>query len=131
MRTLSGLILCILAVGTLACRSVSVYGDASPSYRPEQNSDRFRPAPPIRDREPRMSGMVFDGETNQSLAGAVITIMGRSAVSDENGRYLFDGLRPGSYEVTVSKPGYVSLTERMTVRDDSPNVLNFSLELKQ
>ncbi len=63
---------------------------------------------------PRMSagiaGFVFDGYTQEDLAGMTVTAIGEQAsyetVTDEHGEYVFEDLLPGDYRIEVSGKGY-------------------------
>ena len=78
-----------------------------------------------------LSGSVFDGSANNApISGATITINRGlfGASSAANGTYTFAGnLYVGAWEVTVSKPGYTSVTSNITLVAGSPLNQNFTL----
>lgn len=54
----------------------------------------------------KLTGNVLDFHDNSALSGALVLIRGLdiSSVSDESGRYSFEGLCPGNYTLNVSHP---------------------------
>lgn len=67
-----------------------------------------------------------DGEPIQE---AVIRIGGNLVKSDVNGRYQFDGLEIGEYNMAVTKPGYEAYSQVINV-EDKDNVVNITLQEK-
>ena len=64
-----------------------------------------------------ISGRVVDGQTGQALPRAQVVAAARdtggrrhAAQTDQSGRYELSNLSPGRFTVTVSKPGYVTLS---------------------
>lgn len=57
-----------------------------------------------------IAGFVFDGYTQEDLAGVTVTAIGEQAshetVTDEHGEYVLEGLEPGDYRIEVSGRGY-------------------------
>lgn len=53
-------------------------------------------------------GALIDGDAGDPIANARITLMdtGQAGTSDAQGRFVFDAVRPGIYEITVAKAGY-------------------------
>ena len=66
------------------------------------------------------SGAVLPGVTVEAASGALIEGT-RSAVTDGQGRYTVDNLRPGTYRVTFTLPGFST-----SVRDGIELVGNFT-----
>jgi protocatechuate 3,4-dioxygenase beta subunit len=77
-----------------------------------------------------ISGVLRDTKTQQPLAGAEIRLShaqgGRggfrfadpnasSAITDAKGNFTFSGLRPGSYDISGSRPGYSLMPANITV----------------
>lgn len=54
-------------------------------------------------------GVVVDAETGSPIPGVLVTIDGLGTYTDSLGRYVFDGLTPGSYTITFEKDGYETL----------------------
>ena len=64
-----------------------------------------------------IAGVVTD-ETSAVFPGATCELSGperRSAVTNERGEFQFTNLRPGTYELTCSLPGFTTAIERVTV----------------
>ncbi|RMF04325.1 MAG: hypothetical protein D6768_03555, partial [Chloroflexi bacterium] len=53
-------------------------------------------------------GLITDAATGQRLAGATVSVLGQTQVTDDRGIYRFDNLPPGSQTVSASKDGYDS-----------------------
>ena len=67
----------------------------------------------------QLKGRVLD-ENNNALIGASIVLLPtqKGTVSDENGYYLFNGLKQGKYTVAVSYIGYKDLVESVLLDAD-------------
>lgn len=66
-----------------------------------------------------LTGTVKDVKTNLALSGATITLSsGTIAISDETGRFRFDGLNSGSYSIEARFIGYQPKTQRVSVKDN-------------
>ncbi len=76
---------------------------------------------PARDRAPavgtgRISGTVMLGGAGTPVRRARVNLTGgdlrgsRSAVTDDQGGFVFEALPPGRFSLAVSKPGYVNMT---------------------
>jgi protocatechuate 3,4-dioxygenase beta subunit len=76
---------------------------------------------PARDRAPavgtgRISGTVMLGGAGTPVRRARVNLTGgdlrgsRSAITDEQGGFVFEALPPGRFNLAVSKPGYVTMT---------------------
>lgn len=53
-------------------------------------------------------GVILDAEAGDPIGNARVTIgeLGQTLSSDAQGRFVFDAVRPGIYEITVAKSGY-------------------------
>lgn len=53
-------------------------------------------------------GVILDADAGDPIGNARVTIgeLGQTLSSDAQGRFVFDAVRPGIYEITVSKAGY-------------------------
>lgn len=60
-------------------------------------------------------GKVTDYSTGVPLAGATLTLDGAQASTDSGGNYTFSDVEPGSYTLTLTKSGYISISESITL----------------
>ena len=76
-----------------------------------------------------LSGTITDCGTASSLEGATITVSNGAYFrsSDASGNYSFD-LPPGTYDVTVAKPGYASATSQVSVTNAAITTLDVCLQ---
>jgi len=74
-------------------------------------------------RSPRIEGHVVDSR-GRPVAGAVVQVRSAArpgaAVTDENGRFLLEGLPASEQEVLVSRPGYRSIRASLAARTPGP-----------
>ncbi|MGG7035193.1 MAG: TonB-dependent receptor domain-containing protein [Flavobacterium sp.] len=63
-----------------------------------------------------------------SKARVVLMNLKKSSLSDNEGKYLFEKIPFGSYELKVSYPDLLSQTKQITVNDTTKIVLNFDLK---
>lgn len=77
---------------------------------------------------PAIRGQVVS-PTGQSLQGAIIRLMGtnRETTTDRQGRFRFDGLSPGNYEVSVDYIGFQNQTVAATVTANAGQEFLFEL----
>ncbi len=81
-----------------------------------------------------VTGVVLD-QTGAVLQGATISIKGtdsefaRSTLTDQAGRYVFDALPPGRYQVTTAVLGFEAATRDVVVTAGRSSALDFSLGL--
>ena len=76
-----------------------------------------------------LGGSVRD-ESGASIAGAAVATSpgGRSATTDDAGRYAIGGVAVGIYQVTASRSGFVSATTSgVEVREDATTTVDFTL----
>lgn len=53
----------------------------------------------------------------------------KSVVSDENGNYSFDDLKPGTYRLTFEKAGFKKVTkDKVVIRTDEGFLVNIEME---
>lgn len=83
----------------------------------------------------RIAGLVTD-DTGAVLPGVTVTITGpggavRSTVTDATGRYAFDGVAPGSYEVSVELPGFARQTRKANVSVGQALALDMTLQIAE
>jgi len=94
----------IVAICTLLCGLAAV---------PAPCAQRVtKPAAPPDSVRYRIGGVIVDASEETPLAGAELSIttpeVEMKVTSDEEGRFVFDGLELGKYAVTASAPGYVT-----------------------
>jgi iron complex outermembrane recepter protein len=67
-----------------------------------------------------ISGSIREAATGKSLPGATIQLSGTSAgtISDESGKFLFSGLRAGSYTLEIKYIGYAPYSETFELSAD-------------
>jgi TonB dependent receptor-like, beta-barrel/Carboxypeptidase regulatory-like domain/TonB-dependent Receptor Plug Domain len=79
-------------------------------------------------------GIVHDSE-HRPIQGAQIVLQAeqsdwkREAVSDDEGRFLIDAVPAGDYTIQITREGFQSVKETITVVADSAPVLHFPLEV--
>lgn len=71
--------------------------------------------------QPGISGKVLDSQTNEALAGAHIILSPTflTAISDDEGAFRFDNLKPGNYQLTVSFLGYGEHLQTIVIPQDA------------
>jgi len=72
-------------------------------------------------------GQVVDDATKQPVAGAQVSVAGRAALSDANGRYVIAGVRAGSDTVRARRIGYAPALMSVTILGNETVVADFSL----
>lgn len=75
-----------------------------------------------------LKGNVFNS-LYQPIANVVIQLnyQNISTTTDANGSYVISWLLPGTYQVTVSAPGYVNHTQNVTISEAQSVILDFGL----
>jgi len=79
-------------------------------------------------------GLVQHSENKKPLNGVNITAYllsqkQKSVVSDENGNYSFDDLKPGTYRLTFEKAGFKKVTkDKVLVKTDDGCQINVEME---
>lgn len=99
------------AIFVAGITSVLAFNDSS-----TQQGRDVKPAPaPRADSSARLSGRVVDGSTeNRTVRRAIVTVTGapipegRSAITDDEGRFSFEGLPPGDYTIKAARPAFLS-----------------------
>lgn len=67
-----------------------------------------------------LTGTVLDGDTRLPLRGVTVQLVGteKTALTDDLGRFRFDGLLPAAYKIEFSHVGYATTMQEATVADD-------------
>jgi iron complex outermembrane recepter protein len=63
----------------------------------------------------RLTGHVHSTVTHENLAGAVVTLGGKSIVTDGNGDFRFDSLCAGNYRLVITHTSYDSISRTVVV----------------
>ena len=74
-----------------------------------------------------VAGTVTDASTGGPVAGAAVSIAGRSVTTGSDGSYALSNLPAGTVSVTVSAYGYQSQTKTVTITANQTATLNVSL----
>jgi outer membrane receptor protein involved in Fe transport len=76
-----------------------------------------------------LTGTVVDGNTHLPLHGVTVQLVGleKATLTDELGRYRFEGLVASPYKVEFSHVGYAPLVQETTVIDDQATHIQTSL----
>jgi len=76
----------------------------------------------------QLRGRVMDAQTRRPIAGATVSVaQAGTATTDRNGGFHFDGVMPGSREVSVSRPGYLGQKRTITIESGTTAAVDFSL----
>ena len=77
-------------------------------------------------------GEVSDATTLNPIAGALVEIAGtgRTVETDAQGKYRFDGIPAGTFNIEASQLGYFGDTTVITVIEGSPSEVRFGLKIK-
>ena len=78
-----------------------------------------------------ISGRVIDRTSQLPVQGAQVILIGtqRGTLTDQEGRYSFNGLAEGSYQVNVRRVGYGAMSQRVTVTPGGTANAEFSLSV--
>src|SRR6187397_2246291 len=73
-------------------------------------------APPPQTGTGFITGRVTEGNTTRPVPGAIVALFGGSGAgparmvgADEQGRFYFAGLPPGSFQINATRPGYLQM----------------------
>ncbi len=77
----------------------------------------------------QIKGVVSDSKTNETLIGALIAIEGsdRKAVTDIEGAFTIDGLKPGMHTLSISYIGYKSMQLQVETQKGDVQVVKIAL----
>ncbi len=81
-----------------------------------------------------IAGGVYDSDTKKPINSVTVTVYAaskkeKSVLSDANGAFSFDDLKPGTYKFVFEKDGYKKLIKEKTiVRADEGRLLNVAME---
>jgi len=103
---------------SVAIFSLSAKGTASPEAKPSVVSEVVSSV--------KLNGIIFDKDTKESLAGAVITVNGQKIYSDLDGKFNISNVA-GKVQLKVSMISY----EEKTFEIDPSNASSLNIELNQ
>ncbi len=77
----------------------------------------------------QIKGVVSDSKTNETLIGALIAVEGsdRKAVTDIEGAFTIDGLKPGMHTLSISYIGYKSMQLQVETQKGDVQVVKIAL----
>ena len=92
----------------------------------------FLSAPFAQTETGALTGRVTD-TAGAAVPGAAVRIVGTplTTVTDANGEFKFEGLKPGPYEISVSLTGFRTVTRTITVRSGSTEKVTIALQLAE
>ena len=73
-----------------------------------------------------INGLVIDNATNETLAGAVVTVDGQKIYSDLDGNFTISNVKNGKIKVTVSMISYAD--QIVEIDTSSANILNVKMK---
>ena len=74
-----------------------------------------------------VAGTVTDGDTEDPIEGATITLNGETATTGADGTFAIDDVEVGEYTITASADGYAEASETVTVEADETAIVDFAL----
>ena len=78
-----------------------------------------------------ISGTVTESGSSEPISGASVSLSGevnQSTSTGSSGSFGFSNITAGSYQITVTKSGYVSQTKNVTLQAEKTASANFSLQ---
>jgi len=99
--------------------SLSAKGTASPEAKPSVVSEVVSSV--------NLNGIIFDKDTKESLAGAVVTVNGQKIYSDLDGKFIVNHVNNAKLQVKVSMISY----EEKTFEIEPSKASSLKIELNQ
>lgn len=75
-------------------------------------------------------GQVTDANTRHPVAGAMVSISKQRTQTDQTGKFAFANLPPGTYQLTISKPGYSPIQGSISIQSGKTAHANLTLQPK-
>jgi uncharacterized membrane protein len=82
----------------------------------------------ILERQRNLRGRVTDSSTKQPIPGAIVSMKQKKVSSDRKGYYSITNPPLGSFEVSVSKNGYLTEKDRVKIKEEGTTRKNFALK---
>jgi Carboxypeptidase regulatory-like domain len=115
----------LVAMVVFLCATGSAFGrQSSPGNSNKQNASLHGNVTTTQDNTATGLSGITVKLSHDPPAGAEL-----SAVTDENGRYEFQELEPGTYKVTIAEAGFNPVTKEVTLNAKEQAVQDFSLQL--
>lgn len=108
----------LLSILVLAGLTMNAANEANP--KPEAKAEKAV------ENVMAINGLVLDNATNETLAGAVITVDGETIYTDLDGNFILKNLKPGKVKLTVKMISYAD----QIIEVDSRNVSKLDIKLK-
>ena len=83
---------------------------------------------PIFGQNASISGVITSGANPEEMVNVGIPSLGLGAYTDENGAFFIPNIPPGNYKVTVSKVGFKTITQPISIKNNKSLKLNLTLE---
>lgn len=74
-----------------------------------------------------LEGIITCSESAAAISGAAVSVSGRAAKSDENGRYIISGLIPGKVIIEIKKQGFENYSESIKI---TKGTNSFNIKIK-
>ena len=118
-------------IAAMVMATILVTGEWSATFAAEKiaemaQSGRKRAARSGKVEAASLSGIVTDGATGAPVSGAVVTVQGKAATTEADGRYSLPSLSSGTETLVVEKFGFTTVSRIVTIGAGS-NSQNFTL----
>jgi hypothetical protein len=115
MKKLFSIVLLSVAIFSLSAKGTTASPEAKPAVISEVVSSV------------NLNGMIFDKDTKESLAGAVVTVNGQKIYSDLDGKFVVNNVNNARIQLKVSLISY----EEKTFEIDPANASLLKIEMNQ
>ena len=79
-------------------------------------------------KQSNLEGYVYETGTMRPISGASLVLENHSSVtSNANGYYSFSNINPGNYKINISKTGYMTITQNISIPPNSTITKTFYL----
>lgn len=115
---LAALAICPVLEAKSTRRGVS----GTPSVEEDAHGSRRRGVIRVPRQAAELTGRVLDATTGSAISGASVSIGNQATSTDEEGRFEFEKVGSGTYEVRVTRWGYVDFTQSVTLTSGSNQI---------